>query len=184
MSSDYYLYGRDTLELIHLDQGRGDDWINWGVDQFGGPVILLNLLSPGKHFKIVYLYPEHLKNLYSRFAEANPSGVEIGKNNWYESKYPLAGSLNNEDVTPFTGNLYVNLSMTDEDAGYPHLKKYLPEIYDERIISKMAADPWLDVRLLGEAIIKGIVTPDSHCSARWTSDWQNYCNGLKLNRSS
>ncbi|MET3494694.1 hypothetical protein [Variovorax boronicumulans] len=184
MSSDYYLYGRDTLELIYLDQGRGDDWMDWSAERFGGPVMLLNLLSPGEDSKIVYLYPEHLKKLYSRFAGANPSGVEIGKNSWYERKYPLADFLNHEGETRHARSPYVNLSMTDEEAGYPHLKKYLPEIFDKEIVAKMATDPWLDMRLLGEAIGKGLVKPNPHCSPRWTVDWQNYCDDLRLKKSS
>ncbi|MFM9923124.1 hypothetical protein VLK31_09055 [Variovorax sp. H27-G14] len=179
MSSDYYLYGRDTSELIHLDQGRGADWMDWSVEQFGGPVILLYLLRPGEKFKISYLYSEHLKLLYSRFAEANPLGVEIGKNSWYERKYPLVDFPENEGKGKIAEKPCVILSMTDEDAGYPHLKKYLPEIFDEEVVAKMTVDPWLDVHLLGEAISKGIIKENPVCSPRWTSDWLNYCDNLR-----
>src|SRR5947209_167576 len=71
-------FGLSTHEVLTLDQGRGDCGRNWNIEDFAGPTILLNILKPQLGFAPSYLYPEHLKLLYSRFREANPAGARIG----------------------------------------------------------------------------------------------------------
>jgi hypothetical protein len=74
----------------------------------------------------------------------------------------------------------VNLTFTNEDAGYPHLKKYLPEIFDGKVIEKMASNPWLDVHLLGRAIAKKIVPSTLEFSPRWSHEWKKYADEMSL----
>jgi hypothetical protein len=97
MSNEYSLFGCDTLEVINLDSGRGDFWIEWSLEQFAGPTVLLNLLDVNKKFKVLYIYPKHLKMLYLRFKDANPSGVETGNNSWYDADYFPAKSIISAD---------------------------------------------------------------------------------------
>ena len=74
--------------------------------------------------------------------------------------------------------IFVNLFLTDPEAGYPHARKYLPELFEPGMIDKMAADPWLNVRLLGEARKKRIVATASGDAARWSPEWRAYCDRL------
>lgn len=174
MSIDINLFGRDTFEVISLDQARGDFWLNWQLLQFGGPNVLLNILDEGEKFKVLNLYPEHLSLLYARFKKMNPSGVEVGPNTWYEEKYPYPEA---KDLLPST-LFYPNLTLTNEEAGYPYLKKYLPEIFEKEMIKKMSDDPWLDNHLLGDAIKEGFVRKNMESHPRWSPEWRIYCNQL------
>ena len=176
MSFPINLFGLTTLEVLTVDQGRGDFWEGWSIDSFSGPTILLNVLRPRLAFEPRYLYPEHLRLLYSRFGDANPAGTEIGAGDQFFGK-GLAHDLNSvrEEEVAADSQSFVNLTFSDEDDGYPHLRRYLPEIFEDTEIDRMAGDPWLNVRLLGQALREGAVPKSDKCSPRWSTEWREYC---------
>ncbi len=167
------MLGLDTLETIDVGEGRSE----LPLEMRAGPKVWHCELG-GDSNKLFYLYPEHLKLLYDRFKQANPKGVVFGPENSFDEYAPPGLTKREMDKLQEDRKIFVSLFLTDEGSGYPHARKYLPELFEPGTIDKMAADPWLNVHLLGEAIKTGDVPAGSGDSSRWSPEWRAYCDRL------
>ena len=168
------IFGIDTLETITIDDdGRRTP----PLETCGGPKIWLCDLGVSSE-KLLYLYPEHLKLLYERFKAANPKGVILGPENSFDEYAPPGLSEAELNELEEEGRIFVDLFHSDSEQGYPHARKYLPELFEPGVIDKMAADPWLDAHLLGRAIREGAAPAELGDSVRWSPEWRAYCDRL------
>lgn len=181
----FEVFGKNTLEVIPV--GDGSLYRRkWLLRQHPGPRLNLKLLG-GHRCKMVYLYKEHLEILYARFALENPAGFAIELDGAYEEKWLPAGvSPRDIDALYDKREIFVNLIYTDDDLGYPHLKRYLPEIFDASVVSAMGEDPWLDADMLYKAIGKGVLGSKSEDGLpqhlRWSEEWRAYCRSYKISQ--
>jgi hypothetical protein len=171
------MLGLNTSERIGIDYGGGKDFENAPFEGHPGPKIWLSDLGEESD-KILYLYPEHLKLLYERFKAANPKGVIFGAQDFFDDYAPAGYSKKELDRLEEERKIFVDLFKTDASKGYPHARKYLPELFEPETIGTMAADPWLNVDLLGEAEKEGKVPLARGESSRWSLEWRAYCDRL------
>jgi hypothetical protein len=171
------LLGLDTLERIGIDYGRGDAYDALPFELRPGPKITPYYLGrpPGK---LLFLYPEHLKLVYDRLRAANPKGVVLVAGEGFEKYAPPGLTKKELDKLEEERKIFVDPFMTDATLGYPHARKYLPELFEPGMIDRMAADPWLDILLLGKAIKEGAVPDGPSESSRWSPEWRAYCDRL------
>jgi hypothetical protein len=168
------MFGRNTFETIMIDD---DGRTIRPIETCGGPKIWacwLGMVSD----KLLYHYPEHLRLLYDRFSKANPTGVVLGPEFSFDEYAPAGLTEAELNKLEEEGKIFVNIFLRDEEQGYPHVRKYLPELFEPGMIEKMAADPWLDVRLLGRAQEEGHVPLLPGESDRWSPEWRAYCDRL------
>ncbi len=170
----FVLFGKDTLEEIGVSYG-GLYRESWSLQQHPGPSLLAKALG-GRQDRSCYLYPQHLELLYARFGQANPGGVELGSDSLIEHKYSQGMSPDIVEQLYEKRKMFVALESTDEDLGYPHLKPYLPEIFAPEMVAIMQADPWLNARLLVQAIAQGDVPDRRDFHPRWSQEWRSYCD--------
>lgn len=171
------MLGLDTLERIGVDYGRGDAFDNLPFELRCGPKVSPYYLGK-KSDKTLYLYPEHLKLLYDRFKAANPRGVILVAGDGFDDYAPPGYTEKELEKLEEDRKIFVSLFLTDESLGYPHARKYLPEMFAPGMMEKMTADPWLDVDLLGKAIKEGAVPDGPGDSSRWSPEWRAYCDRL------
>jgi hypothetical protein len=171
----WVMLGLDTLETIVVeDDGRQ----KLPLELCGGPKIWSTCLGAPIH-KTLYLYPEQLNLLYARFKAANPKGVVLGPENSFGDYAGPGLSRHELNKLEEEGKIFVDLFLTDEEEGYPHARKYLPELFAPGVIDRMVADPWLDYFLLLEAIEEGAVPSRWGTSDRWSPEWRAYCDRLQ-----
>lgn len=183
MSISYYYFGHDCLNMILVGDGRGA-WRRWGLMDHEGPLIRLDFLGhPAR--RLSYLPLDLLELLYERFRQANPSGVSLVADYDYMPIALLRHSEEELDALYEQRKALVDITLDDEWNGYPHMRPYLPELYDPATIERLANDPWLDYGLLSRAEHlgpeKGGIRPDLWVdrSARWSPEWRAYCDKLK-----
>jgi hypothetical protein len=169
----FEMFGLDTFESIHLSDARGE----MPLELRPGPKVW-HCDFGGDSDKLLYLYPEHLSLLYERFRAANPKGIVFGPEGSFDDYAPSDLSREELEKLREERKIFVSLFLTDEDLGYPHARKYLPELFEPGMIDKMVADPWLNVRLLGKAEKEGAVPSASGDAARWSPEWRAYCDRL------
>jgi len=171
----FVLFGKDTLKTIDVSYG-GPYRSKWNLEQHPGPEVrpcyLLGQQGTGPFY---YLYPEHLELLYERFRRDNPSGVELMDDNEIDLRYAKGLDPETYDRLLDERKIFVGLDSTDEELGYPHLRPYLPEIFEPEMVRRMEADPWLDAWLLQAAIAKGQVPDRRDYHPRWSPEWRAYC---------
>lgn len=175
----FTLFGRDTLEMIDVSYG-GAYRARWNLEQHPGPKLLPTaLLGVNRVSSDRYLYPQHLELLYGRFYKANPGGVELADEDEIHARYVRA--MGDEAIVRLmeARQMFVTLDNTDEDLGYPHLRPYLPEVFEPETVRRMEDDPWLDVRLLGEAMKAGHVPDRRDYHPRWSPEWRVYCDRMR-----
>jgi hypothetical protein len=166
--------GLDTLETITIeDDGRKA----LPLELCGGPKVWPSAFGRDGG-KTLYLYPEHLKLLYERFKNANPKGVVLGPENSFDEYAPPELTEKELERLEAERKIFVDLFLTDEDRGYPHARRYLPELFEPETIDKMASDPWLNAHLLGKAVREGTVPSRWETSDRWSPEWRAYCDRL------
>lgn len=169
----FCLYGCNTTEALALGCGPQAQR-HWSLPQFPGPDLWTHWLGLPQRRR-VYLPLDLLLLLYERFYRANPDGLAIVE----------AAELASRPVR-------THLTRTDPERGYPHLRRYLPEVFDLRLLSEIAADPWLDAQLLAQiaptlpageegwgtdAHGQRVVSPLGR-SERWWPQWRAYCESL------
>lgn len=193
----FCLYGKNSKEEIPIGYGPRL-MVHWSLPFFPGPTVWANFLGHPER-KLVFLPPDLLELLYSRFGAANPDGIVIGELGELEARFSPEGKTALEIEGLYEARkLFVSLTLTDEEQGYPHLRRYLPEVFDQPRLLEMVADPWLDVQLLdavaptlplgdeagGEADAHGYrpVSPQGR-SERWWPQWRTYCDELERKRS-
>jgi hypothetical protein len=177
-SHSFNLFGKDTFELISVSHGTRYRE-RWTLEQHPGPKVMRQLPG-GSGRTALYLYPQHLKLLYARFKQANPTGACVEMDGMHETKYtPIGLTELQVEALHEARRIFVDLTHTDEELGYPHLRRYLPEIFEPDVEAAMRADPWLDSQLLGRAVSQGHVPGhfedqlEQH--PRWLPDWKEYC---------
>lgn len=178
-SLNFVLFGKNTLEEVELGYGALYRE-RWMLEQHAGPRLMYGELG-GKSPKVGYLYPAHLGLLYERFGRANPDGLLMDVDDRIEAQYEREHGLTRQQADELTAQrrLFVTLTNTDEDLGYPHLKRYLPEIFLPEVVAAMEGDPWLDANLLVRAIGRGEVPDSRERHPRWSPEWRMYCDRLK-----
>lgn len=170
----FFLYGGNTAETMAL--GRGPQAMrHWSLPQFPGPDLWTHGLGLQERRR-VYLPLDLLLLLYERFYAANPDGLAIME----------AGELQSRPVR-------ASLTCNGPERGYPQLRRYLPELFDLRLLREIAADPWLDAQLLAEvapmlpageegwgvdAHGQCVISPLGR-SERWWPQWRAYCEALQ-----
>ncbi|HET7862827.1 MAG TPA: hypothetical protein VFL86_00335 [Burkholderiaceae bacterium] len=170
----FFLYGHNTAETMAVGCGP-QAMRHWSLPQFPGPDLWTHGLGLAERRR-VYLPLDLLLLLYERFYAANPDGLAI----------MAAGEVQSCPVrTCLTG--------TGPERGYPQLRRYLPELFDLRLLREIAADPWLDAQLLAEVApllpageeCWGVDAQGQHVisplgrSERWWPQWRAYCEALE-----
>jgi hypothetical protein len=172
------LFGKSTFEILPISQGTRYR-LDWALDKHPGPVIHWRDLGR-KSRDASYLYRRDLDLLYARFRQHNPLGVSIEINDMYENYAPQGLSEEQIDELYEQRKIFVNLIYTDDEKGYPHLRRYLPELFETDLLDRMEQDPWLDRNLLTEAVYKGHVPSRLEDTIaedpRWTKEWRLYCD--------
>jgi hypothetical protein len=169
-----YMLGLDTFETMELSEY----WrTQLPLELYAGPKIWPDALGKDSD-KTLYLYPEQLKLLYERFKAANPKGVVLTADAGVSEYAPPGLSRQELDRMEEEHEIFVDLFLTEEELGYPHARKYLPELFAPGVIDKMDADPWLNVHLLGQAEREGHVPKELGDLARWSPGWRAYCDRL------
>jgi hypothetical protein len=168
------MFGRDTFEILTIDR---DGRTIRPIDTCGGPTIWASYLGASSE-KLLFLYPEHLRLLYDRFSKANPTGIALGPEFSFDKYAPTGLTEAELNKLEEEGKIFVNIFFRNDEQGYPYARKYLPELFAPGMIEKMAADPWIDARLLGRAQREGHVPPLPGESARWCPEWRAYCDRL------
>lgn len=187
MSISYEYFGVDTLTSILVGDGRGA-WRRWSLMDHEGPMFDLQYLGYGKS-KVVYLPPAMLATLYDRFKSANPGGVDL-HSDCSEGEAIALKRFREEELDLLFDQRKVLLSINGEPlAGYPHMRPYLPELFERETMELLASDPWLDAGLLRHAerlgAAGGGIPPDLWVdrSSRWSPEWRAYCDRLAYPRS-
>lgn len=185
------LYGHDTTERISVGYGPRP-MRYWDLQRFPGPSLWTDCLGQAERRRIL-LPPDLLELLYGRFRAANPSGMSIGELNELEERFAQGMTPAQRDELYEQRKFFVDITGTDEEQGYPHLRRYLPEVFDRDRVRRMAADPWLDADLLGTVAstlplgteVGGEVNADGYRvvspqgrSERWWPQWRAYCDAL------
>lgn len=151
-----------------------------------GPYFRLDYLGyPQKRY--AYLPPDLLRLLYERFAAANPSGAHL-HSDFSEGEAIALERYSEEQLDELFDQKKVlfNIDLEQGDEGYPHMRPYLPELFEPAVINRLANDPWLDLELFQKAQAlgaeKGGIAPNLwvNRSARWSPEWRKYCDGLKI----
>jgi hypothetical protein len=183
MSISYHYFGYDTLSSILVGNGRGA-WRRWGLMDHEGPFFNLSYLGyPATRY--VYLPIDLLELLYARFRQANPSGVALHSDYAQGEALALRRYTEGElDTLRDQRKVFVTIDLDDDEEGYPHMRSYLPELFEPSTIERLASDPWLDEGLLTHAehlgLDKGGISPNLWVdrSARWSPEWRAYCDNL------
>jgi hypothetical protein len=187
----FCLYGHNTTQYICLGDGPSA-MEGWSLDRFPGPTLLTDWLGVPPR-KWLLLPPDLLQLLYDRFRQANPAGVSVARLNELEERF--APEMPHEECTRLFDErtMFVGITLTDRDKGYPHLRPYLPEVFDMEVLLCLADDPWLDAALLAKVgpglppdgeITEGqtadgrrIISSQGR-SERWWPQWRAYCDAL------
>ncbi|MBW8832302.1 MAG: hypothetical protein JF606_23420 [Burkholderiales bacterium] len=167
----FNLFGKDTYELLPVGYGLRE-MDSWPLEAHSGPLLWLSLLG-GEGRKIVYLPQDLLKLLYERFIAANPSGTSIDINDMAIAKF-APQNLTEKELNELIneGKLFLDIVNSEEDEGYPHLKKYLPELNSPEVIAAMGRDRSIDRDLLSKALANGAVPDTKTMDPRWTAEWK------------
>lgn len=190
MSFNYLYFGSDTLTSILVCTGGRGAWRRWSLMDHEGPFFRLEYLGyPRK--RCVYLPPDLLEILYERFAAANPSGAFL-HSDFSEGEAIALERYSEETLDELYDQRKVLFSVNvDLDhEGYPHMRTYLPELFEPSVIERLANDPWLDLDLFGKAqelgVEKGGISPYLWVdrAARWSPEWREYCDKLPKVRAS
>lgn len=178
MSYMFNLLGLDTFDILGVGYGRGEEFDAMPLQKREGPKIWSRFFGVNPS-KVLYLYPEQLELLYKRFAAANPSGVRPGAGDrFYRDFAPKHLSPAEVARLEDEGKIFVHVFDEGMQYGYPHVRKYLPELFDPGVVDKMHSDPWLQVHLLGQAIQAGEVPERPGAASRWSPEWRAYCDRL------
>jgi len=167
----FNLFGKDTYELLSI--GHGVRYMeSWPLEAHSGPTLWLSLLGGGSR-KIVYLPHDLLKLLYERFKAANPSGTSIDINDMAIARF-APPNLTKKELNDLIneGKLFLDIVNSEEDEGYPHLKKYLPELNSPEVIAAMEQDRSIDRDLLSKAVASGAVPDTKTMDPRWSAEWK------------
>lgn len=149
-----------------------------------GPYFRLDYLGyPKKHF--AYLPPDLLKMLYERFSAANPSGAFL-HSDFSEGEAVALERYGEEKLDELfdQGKVLFSVNLELNKEGYPHMRPYLPELFEPAVIERLANDPWLDLDLFNKAqelgVEKGGISPNLwvNRAARWSPEWREYCDKL------
>lgn len=187
----FCLYGYDTTQSIWIGSGPSV-MSHWKLENFPGPTLQAQWLGHAAR-KSLYLPQDLLLLLYERFRSRNPGGVSVAYMTELEARFAAHMSSQECDALYEQRKIFVDLVLSDEDQGYPHLRPYLPEVFERQRLQEIAADPWLDAHLLatvaptlssdGEATnglakdIGHIISPAGR-SERWWPQWRSYCDAL------
>lgn len=190
MSFSYFYFGCDTLTSILVCNGGRGAWRRWSLMDHEGPFFRLEYLGYPKK-RCVYLPRDLLEMLYERFAAANPSGAFLHSD--FSEGEDVALERYGEEKVDELYNQRKILFSVDMDLygeGYPHMRQYLPELFDRAVIERLASDPWLDFDLFAKAqslgVEKGGIPPNLWVdrAARWSPEWREYCDRLpKIGKS-
>lgn len=191
----FCLYGRDTAQSIWIGSGPSV-MIHWGLQDFPGPTLQAQWIGYAEK-KSVFLPQDLLLLLYERFRSKNPGGVSIAYMSELEERFAPSLSSQECEMLYEQRKMFVDLILTDEGRGYPHLRSYLPEVFERQRLQEIALDPWLDANLLavvaptlspdGESInglttdLDRLVSPEGR-SERWWPQWRAYCDALGTTR--
>lgn len=150
-----------------------------------GPIIRLDYVGYPRE-RYVYLPPDLLELLYKRFEKANPSGVAVVAGD--EDLLIARRRYSDEELDALyeQRKAFVTINVEEAWMGYPHMRTFLPELYDPNVQERLANDPWLDCRLLRSAEKLGPFNggiPDNlwvDRSSRWSPEWRAYCDALQV----
>ncbi|WP_395351208.1 hypothetical protein [Variovorax sp. UC122_21] len=184
MSNSYCYWGHDTLTDIWVGEGRSS-WVRWGLMDHRGSFFRLDYLGYPTE-RHVYLPMDLLELLYERFRQANPSGVTLDANDLFEAGLKNQGRFTEQEMDEMYDRREALFSINVErsEEGYPHVRSYLPELFEAATVRRLASDPWLDMSLLQRAEFLG---PDRggmrhdlwiDRSARWSMEWRAFCDQL------
>ncbi|WP_029922264.1 hypothetical protein [Nevskia soli] len=175
----FVLFGKDTLEEVEIGYGAPHRE-QWSLERHPGLRMYMRALG-GEEGAYRYLYPDHLKLLYARFAAANPGGMVMGVDDVVEAAYEREHGLTSKQVEALTEQdlLYVPVTSEGELVGLPYLRRYLPEVFEPAMVGRMQADPWLDAHLLERALGAGAVPDGREMHPRWSPEWRGYCDRLR-----
>jgi hypothetical protein len=186
MSISYYYFGHDTLTKIRVGSGRSA-WAKWNLWDHEGPIICLDYMG-GAAGRYVYLTKELLGLLYQRFRQANPSGATLLGGDLFEVDFLSEKFSEKEQEEMYERRIALfSINVEDSEKKYPHLRPYLPELFDPSVLEKLARDPWLDAELL---IYSQNLGPErggiasnlwKDRSARWSPEWCEFCQSLNPN---
>jgi hypothetical protein len=172
----FELLGLDTLELITLGDEKSAA-LAWGLYDFAGPVLNLAILGDAK-YQLVYLPKDLLEKLYIRFALANPKGTRIVAGQQFEDYAPPG--LTEEDKDRLYEDHKLFARIPGYLAGYPRLRELLPELDDPAVRERLAADPALDLELMGRAYDEGALSLEyGPRHKRWLPVWDAYVAAYK-----
>jgi hypothetical protein len=179
MSYMHNLLGLDTLEILGVGYGRGEEFDAMPLEQREGPKIWSNIFGE-QTGEVLYLYPEQLGLLYKRFAVANPTGIVAGSGDKFYGAYaPKQFMPDQVRRMEDEAKIFVHIFHEQAKHGYPHVRKYLPELFEPGVVEKKHRDPWLHVHLLGQAIWEGAVPDGPGETSRWSPEWRAYCDKLE-----
>ena len=178
MSHMFNLLGLDTFDILGVGYGRGKEFDAVPLEKREGPKVWSRFFGVEPN-RILYLHPEHLELLYKRFSATNPTGVIPGAGDDFYNDY-APKHLSPAEVARLEdeGEIFVHVFDEAMQHGYPHVRKYLPELFEPGVTEKMHRDPWLNVHLLGQAVKEGAVPAGPGESNRWTPEWRKYCDKL------
>lgn len=192
---DFCLYGHDTKEEVSIGYGP-QVMRQWSLEKFPGPYFFTDWLGLPER-KLIFLPPDILQLLYARFRAANPSGVSIAEISELEGRFAPDLTVSQCDELYDQRKLFVGIADTDAAQGYPHLRRYMPELFDLQQLEVLATDPWLDAELLAK--VAPTLRPDGEAggvseqgyriispqgrSERWWPQWRAYCDALRGHQS-
>ncbi|ARN82181.1 hypothetical protein [Methylocystis bryophila] len=178
MSHMFNLLGLDTFDILGVGYGGGREFEAMPLAQREGPKIWSRFFGV-RPSRVLYLSPEQLDLLYNRFAAANPKGVVSGAgDDFYRAFAPDHLTRQEVDRLEDEGKIFIHVFDEEMQHGFPHVRRYLPELFEPGVVEKMHRDPWLHVHLLGQAIREGVVPDGPGESSRWSPEWRAYCDRL------
>lgn len=185
MPHSYDLLGLDTLELIGIGHEKSPA-MSWGLWDHEGPTLNLRLLGYGEESLSVMLTKDLLEKLYSRFAEANPTGTVITINDGCLKYAPP--ELSQEEVMQLYDDekLFpdlakdINYSLLRDPNRDTPLHRYLPELRQPEVLERLANDPEVSLRLFNQAFAEGAL-PKLYGSRhwRWSPEWAAYVEAYR-----
>jgi hypothetical protein len=155
---------------------------HWTLEQFPGPSILTSELG-SEQGKLIFLPIIYLNRLYDRFRAANADGTCICIDESYYNYLSRKYTPEQEEELYAERKLLVDITETDADKGLPHLRRYLPEIFDPKVITTLEQDIWLNIDMMGHALRTGAIKATGDQDVRWSPEWRAYCDRLIADRS-
>lgn len=170
-SLEFALFGRDTAEMIFLGSG----YRHWPLMWFRGPVFEGSQIGGPANRLGLMLPADLLEQLYRRFANANPTGLEVAEIEELDDLAFRDDQSEEERNELFeSGNKLCDIFGTRHPGGANLMFRYLPELLEESERHRILSDPSLDSGVRRSNRPANLVLAPTEKHYRWSDWWAEF----------